>query len=65
MATMYIGLEGGIGLGALFSAYIYDNNPANFDVTFWASAIVAGVALGYLLVLRKLRGVLALPEDAL
>ena len=64
MATMYIGLELGIGGGALMSAFIYDNNPANFDSTFWACGAIAAIALAYLLVLRKLSGPLALPEDA-
>lgn len=52
MATIYIALEIGIGLGALLSAEIYNSNPENFDLTFLISAAFTGIALIYLL-LRK------------
>lgn len=42
MATAYIALEFGIGSGALFSAWIYDNNPEFFMRAFF---ITAGITL--------------------
>lgn len=45
MATLYIGLEVAIGTGALLSAALYDNNPANFAQAFY---VMAGItALGF------------------
>lgn len=38
--TVYIGLEIGIGSGALFSAWIYQNDPALFFRVFWIAAII-------------------------
>ena len=64
MSTLYIGLEAGIGLGALVSAYIYNNNTAMFMPTFWACAGTAVLALLYVLSLRKLPGSFGLPADA-
>jgi MFS family permease len=48
MATVYIGLEIGIGLGALVSAAIYDNTPANYDNAFYTTAFLTLLALVYL-----------------
>ncbi len=42
MATAYIALEIGIGGGALLSAWLYDNKPANFGFTFY---VLAGLTL--------------------
>jgi len=42
MATAYIALEIGIGSGALLSAWLYDNNPANFGLAFFT---IAGLTL--------------------
>ncbi|MEJ8803050.1 MFS transporter [Pontibacter sp. H249] len=53
MATMYIALEAGIGLGALSSGWLYDNNAANFTLAFWTSAACAAVAFLYLMLLSK------------
>lgn len=50
MATLYIFLEIGIGTGALLAAYIYGNNTANFDFTFWSGAVLALLALIFLFV---------------
>jgi MFS family permease len=48
LATMFIALEAGIGAGALISAWIYNNNPDNFSITFIISAVMSAVALIYL-----------------
>lgn len=48
MATMYIALEAGIGLGAVISGWIYANNPANFPLTFFVASGLCLVAFIYL-----------------
>jgi len=51
MATVYIALEMGIGGGALFSAWIYDSNPANFSQAMnWTAALtlLAGIYLQFI-----------------
>jgi len=48
MGTMYIGLEAAIGLGALISAAIYANNPANYNVAFYVTAGITSVAFYFL-----------------
>lgn len=48
MATMYIALETGIGIGALVSGWIYDNDPQRFFYVFSLSAALAAVAVIYL-----------------
>jgi MFS family permease len=50
MATVYIGLEIGIGMGALLSAWVYDNNPAYFVRAYYLAAfctLMAGVYLQF------------------
>ena len=49
MATMFIGLEFGIGMGAFLSAYLYGNNPENFDIAFGACGLLSVLALLYLI----------------
>lgn len=44
MATVYIALEVGIGLGAILSAWVYDNNPAYFPRTYYVFAGVIALA---------------------
>lgn len=44
MATMYISLEIGIGAGAFISAWIYDNNPLNFGLSYWSGAFTSFAA---------------------
>jgi MFS family permease len=51
MATVYIALEVGIGSGALFSAWMYGNDAANFPMTFFTSAaitLLAGIYLQFI-----------------
>lgn len=50
MATVYIALEIGIGFGALYSAWIYDNNPAYFGRAYYTAAaltLIAGIYLHF------------------
>ena len=49
LATMYIFLELGIGLGALVSGWLYDNQSENFQTAFLFSAGVA--SLGFFILL--------------
>lgn len=44
LATMYIALEAGIGLGALVSGWIFANKVANFPLIFMVCAATAGIA---------------------
>ena len=54
LATLYIALELGIGLGAYYSAKIFDNNPANFKWAFWMGCVTSAIAFAYMLFgLRK------------
>ncbi|MFD2248283.1 MFS transporter [Pontibacter ruber] len=53
MATMYIALEAGIGLGALSSGWLYNNNPANFQLVFWTGAAFALISFLYVMFLVR------------
>ncbi len=54
MATMYISMEAGIGLGALLSAAIYANQTARFPLAFSVMAAFGAAALIYaVFILRK------------
>ena len=53
MATVYIALEIGIGFGALFSAWLYDNNPQHFGRAYYAAAILTSLAWIYLQFFKK------------
>jgi MFS family permease len=48
MATMYIALEAGIGLGALLSGWIYANDPSRFIFAYGLGALLALLAFVYL-----------------
>lgn len=49
MATMYISLEAGIGLGALFAGWYYADFIERFPTIMYASAVVTVVGLAYML----------------
>ncbi|WP_242916315.1 MFS transporter [Pontibacter liquoris] len=49
MATMYIALEAGIGIGALAAGWLYNNRPENFPLVFWTGAGFAAIALLFVL----------------
>ncbi len=52
MATMFIALEAGIGLGGLVAGYTHNNNPDNFVISFTISGILAFCAVLYLVYYR-------------
>jgi MFS family permease len=51
LATMYIAMEAGIGLGAYLSAYIYHNNASYFPLTFGVMGVAALLATVYLILI--------------
>lgn len=60
VATMYIGLEAGIGLGALLSGWYYQDVILRVKYIFYAAAVANVLALLYLLFyLRKKEGLWA------
>ncbi|PRY88473.1 MFS transporter [Mongoliibacter ruber] len=53
LATMYIALEAGIGIGALVSGYVFANKSENFPLVFTISAVTSILAFLYLFTLPK------------
>ncbi len=53
IATMYIALEAGIGLGALFSGWYYQDVLTKIPATFYACAFIAILGLVYLFFSKK------------
>lgn len=53
LATMYIALEVGIGLGAWASGTLYANQTANFPLAFGLAAVLAATSFGYLAYLGR------------
>lgn len=53
LATMYIFLESGIGVGAVISGWLYANNPENFRLVFLSSGGVAFVGFLILISIRR------------
>jgi MFS family permease len=53
ISSLYIFMEAGIGLGALFSGLLYDNDPGKFFVTFLACGLLSALAFVYLIFLRR------------
>ncbi len=48
LATTYIALEAGIGIGALFAGYLYKGKVENMAISYYLSAFLAFLALVYL-----------------
>lgn len=48
LATTYIALEAGIGIGAVFAGYLYKGKVENMAIPYYLSAFLAFVALVYL-----------------
>ena len=48
LATTYIALEAGIGIGALFAGFLYKGKIENMAISYYLSAFLAFVALAYL-----------------
>ena len=55
VASLYIFMEFGIGVGAFASGLIYANDPSRFAVSFLICAFFAGTALVYLFTFSRLR----------
>lgn len=55
LASLYIAMELGIGMGALISAWIFANDPLNFAKTFLASSVLAVLAFIFLIFLKTFR----------
>ena len=53
MATVYIALEVGIGLGALYSAWMYANNTANFGIPYFFTAGMTLLAVVFVQFYRR------------
>ncbi len=53
LATMYIFLESGIGVGAVISGWLYANNPENFRLVFLSSGGVAFLAFLILIFIKR------------
>jgi MFS family permease len=53
LATMYIFLESGIGVGAIVSSWIYGNNPENFRLVFLSSGLIAFMGFLILVSIRR------------
>ena len=53
IGSMYIALEAGIGIGALFSAWVYNNQAVNFVYAFILPAILALIALALMVIWRS------------
>jgi MFS family permease len=53
MATMYISLEAGIGLGAMGAGWVFHDRVSMVPVIFYGCAFVSGVGLLYLLTRHK------------
>lgn len=53
LATMYIFLEAGIGMGAILSGILYQNKSENFPLVFLFCAFTASIAFTILLVTKR------------
>jgi len=53
IASLYIFMEFGIGVGALGAGMVYSNKPENFFVTFVVCSALATAAFLYLFIIRK------------
>ncbi|MBL0745061.1 MFS transporter [Chryseolinea sp. Jin1] len=49
LASLYIFMEMGIGIGALMSGWVYGNDPSNFILTFSICSALAAASFVYLL----------------
>lgn len=53
IASLYISMEMGIGLGALLSGWVYGNSPANFFLSFAICSTLSLIAFIYLLTKKR------------
>lgn len=59
LATTYIALEAGIGIGAVFAGYLYKGKVENMAIPYYLSAFLAFVALIYLWFKKREKTILA------
>ena len=57
LASLYIFMEMGIGLGAFSAGLIYGNDPSHFPLSFGICAALATLALVYLLLHKSPKGI--------
>lgn len=55
LATMYIAMESGIGVGALVSGFVYDNKSSNFPLVFSIAGVFSLIAFVIVLFLRNIQ----------
>lgn len=55
MGTLFMALEFGVGLGAVVSGWIFNNNPSQFPTVFGICALCAFAAWIFLFTIRKTR----------
>ncbi len=60
LASLFIALELGVGIGSLSSGWLYKNNPENFKFTFLVSCLFCFMAFLYLLRLKNVSQVKSL-----
>jgi MFS family permease len=53
MATMYIALEAGIGLGAIVAGWVYDGQASSIPVSFYIAALFSTVSVVYMIWFQK------------
>lgn len=58
ISSLYIFMEAGIGLGAIFSGWVYSNDSKNFMPTFVICSVLSSIAFIYLLMAEKPKSVL-------
>ncbi|MHA4737867.1 MFS transporter [Dyadobacter sp. MSC1_007] len=56
IATMFISLEAGIGLGAFLSAALFENQRSNLPLVFFCMAAFAMAGLAYTVVIYRFKG---------
>jgi len=58
VASVYMAMECGIGIGALASGFIFSNNTSHFFITFLTASVFSALAFIYLMFLRaqQIRG---------
>jgi MFS family permease len=63
IASLYISMELGIGLGAFISGLVYGNSPSNFFICFAISSTLSLIALIYLLNQRQQPAVMPASDE--
>lgn len=53
LGSLFIALEFGIGLGAMLTIFLYNNDPGNFPRTFYFGSIISAIALVFLIVYQQ------------